>query len=226
MVLVGGGVAIWYFSVRPTAAAQESSLVVNLLAFAYPLASMLVLFGVTTVLLRRPIDGNRLGLRAVGDRRVGGRRCRPHLQPGAARGRQPERELGRRRLPDLLRHADRQRASSTGSRPVARRAGHRAVAVTRFQPISPLPYLAVATAYVLLLVVALRPWTDPISGLVLGALLVTGRWWCSASCWPCGRTCGCSPSTRRGRTRPASARWCSTRPTSSSSPGPTARSAS
>ena len=60
MVLVGGAVAIWYFSVRPTAASQESSFVVTLLAFAYPLASMLVLLGVTTVLLRRPIDGNRL----------------------------------------------------------------------------------------------------------------------------------------------------------------------
>ena len=60
MVLVGGAVAIWYFSVRPTAASQESSVVVTLLAFAYPLVSMLVLLGVTTVLLRRPIDGNRL----------------------------------------------------------------------------------------------------------------------------------------------------------------------
>jgi drug/metabolite transporter (DMT)-like permease len=60
MVLVGGGVAIWYFSIRPTAASEESSLVVTALAFAYPLASMLVLLGVTTVLLRRPIDGNRL----------------------------------------------------------------------------------------------------------------------------------------------------------------------
>jgi diguanylate cyclase (GGDEF)-like protein/PAS domain S-box-containing protein len=44
----------------------------------------------------------------------------------------------------------------------------------RFQAISPLPYLAVGTTYVLLLVVALRPWTDPISGLAVGALLVTG----------------------------------------------------
>ena len=76
MVLVGGGVAIWYFSVRPTAASQESSIVVTLLAFAYPLVSMLVLLGVTTVLLRRPIDGNRRGVRPAGDRRVGGRRAR------------------------------------------------------------------------------------------------------------------------------------------------------
>lgn len=65
MVLVGGGVAIWYFSVRPTAASQESSIVVTLLAFAYPLASMLVLLGVTTVLLRRPVDGNRLAFRLL-----------------------------------------------------------------------------------------------------------------------------------------------------------------
>src|SRR3954447_6589611 len=65
MVLVGGGVAIWYFSVRPTAASQESSVVVTLLAFAYPLASMLVLLGVTRVLLGRPIDGNRLAFRLL-----------------------------------------------------------------------------------------------------------------------------------------------------------------
>jgi diguanylate cyclase (GGDEF)-like protein/PAS domain S-box-containing protein len=47
------------------------------------------------------------------------------------------------------------------------------VPFTRIQPISPLPYLAVGTTYGLLLVVALRPWTDPISGLAIGALLVT-----------------------------------------------------
>ncbi len=60
MVLVGGAVAIWYFSVRPTAAAQEHGVAVTALAFAYPLASMLILLGITTVLLRRPVDGNRL----------------------------------------------------------------------------------------------------------------------------------------------------------------------
>ena len=47
------------------------------------------------------------------------------------------------------------------------------VSYTRAQPITPLPYLAVGTTYALLLVAALRPWTDPMSGLALGALLVT-----------------------------------------------------
>jgi diguanylate cyclase (GGDEF)-like protein/PAS domain S-box-containing protein len=171
MVLVGGGVAIWYFSVRPTAASHESNLVVTLLAFAYPLVSMLVLLGVTTVLLRRPIDGNRLafGLLVTGvsvgvvadltfnlvQLEVGGRSaswadavflvCYVMLIASA--------ELYWRR-------------------PVARRAAS-SVPLTRFQPISPLPYLAVGTTYALLLVVALRPWTDPVSGIAIGALLVT-----------------------------------------------------
>ena len=57
MVLVGGAVAIWYFSVRPTAASQESSVVVTLLAYAYPFASMLVLLGVTTVCFAVPPTG-------------------------------------------------------------------------------------------------------------------------------------------------------------------------
>jgi len=172
MVLVGGGVAIWYFSVRPTAASQESSLVVTLLAFAYPLVSMLVLLGVTTVLLRRPIDGNRLAFRLV----VTG------LSVGV--------------VADLtfnlvqLEQGGRSASWADGvflicyviliygaelywRRPVARQAVA-SVPFTRFQPISPLPYLAVATTYLLLLYVALRPWDDPISGLVIGALLVTG----------------------------------------------------
>ena len=51
MVLVGGAVAIWYFSIRPTAGVTEhSGLVVTLLAFAYPLVGMLVLLGITTVI--------------------------------------------------------------------------------------------------------------------------------------------------------------------------------
>ena len=68
MVLVGGGVAIWYFSVRPTAASQESTVVVTLLAFAYPLVSMLVLLGVTTR-AAPPADRRQpAGIRPAADR--------------------------------------------------------------------------------------------------------------------------------------------------------------
>ncbi len=172
MVLVGGAVAIWYFSVRPTAASEESSHVVTLLAFAYPLASMLVLLGVTTVLLRRPVDGNRLAFRLV--------------VTGVAVGvvadltfNLVQLELGSRSASwadavfllcyvMLIGGAE-----LYWRRPVARRETS-AVPLTRLQAISPLPYLAVGTTYALLLFVALRPWTDPISGLAVGALLVTG----------------------------------------------------
>ena len=171
MVLVGGGVAIWYFSVRPIAASEESSAVVTLLAFAYPLASMLVLLGVTTVLLRRPSDGNRLafGLLVTG------------LSVGV--------------IADLTFNLVQLEVGSRSAswadavflicyvmliwsaelycrRPVARQPAS-VVKVARVQPTSPLPYLAVGTTYVLLVMVALRPWTDPVSGLVVGALLVT-----------------------------------------------------
>jgi diguanylate cyclase (GGDEF)-like protein/PAS domain S-box-containing protein len=172
MVLVGGGVAIWYFSVRPTAASQESSLVVTLLAFAYPLASMLVLLGVTTVLLRRPVDGNRLAFRL--------------LVTGVSVGMVADLTF------NLVQLEAGSRTASWADgvflicytmliwsgelywrRPVAHQAAP-TVPFTRFQPISPLPYLAVGATYALLLFVALRPWSNPISGLVMGALLVTG----------------------------------------------------
>ncbi|HET8835041.1 MAG TPA: PAS domain S-box protein, partial [Gemmatimonadales bacterium] len=170
MVLVGGGVAIWFFSVRTAAASQESSIVVTLLAYAYPLVSMLVLLGVTTVLLRRPIDGNRMafGLLVTGIS-VG--------VVGDLTFNLVQLEVGGRSASwaDVVFLFCYVMMICSGElywrRPVARRTG--SVPFTRIQPVSPLPYLAVGTTYVLLLVVALRPWTDPISGLAIGALLVT-----------------------------------------------------
>jgi diguanylate cyclase (GGDEF)-like protein/PAS domain S-box-containing protein len=173
MVLVGGAVAIWYFSVRPTAASEHSSIVVTLLAFAYPLASMLVLLGVTTVVLRRPIDPNRVAFRL--------------LVTGISVGvigdltfNLVQLELGSRTATwaDAVFLICYVLLIWSGEmywrRPVAREATSAVpLTRTRFQPVSPLPYLAVATTYALLLVVALRPWTDPLSGLALGALLVT-----------------------------------------------------
>jgi diguanylate cyclase (GGDEF)-like protein/PAS domain S-box-containing protein len=171
MVLVGGAVAIWYLSVRPTVASGESSIAITLTAFAYPLASMLVLLGVTTVLLRRPIDGNRLafGMLVIG------------VAVGV--------------VADLtftmisLKAGERSAAWTDGvyllcyvlligsgelylRRPAPLRAAAN-VPVTRLQQLSPLPYLAVATTYGLLLWVAVRPWNDPVSGLAVGALLIT-----------------------------------------------------
>jgi diguanylate cyclase (GGDEF)-like protein/PAS domain S-box-containing protein len=171
MVLVGGGVAIWYFSVRPTAASEQSSLVVTLLAFAYPLASMLVLLGVTTVLLRRPIDGNRLafGLLVTGVSVGVVADLTFNLVQLEVGGRSASWADGVFLLCYVMMIGS---AELYWRRPVAARSSS-SVTMTRFQPINPLPYLAVATTYGLLLLVALRPWSDPVSGLAIGALLVT-----------------------------------------------------
>jgi diguanylate cyclase (GGDEF)-like protein/PAS domain S-box-containing protein len=171
MVLVGGGVAIWYFSVRPTAASQESTVVVTLLAFAYPLVSMLVLLGVTTVLLRRATDPNRLafGLLLTGVSVSVVADLTFNLVQLSAGGRSASWADGVFLVCYGMLIASGERY---WRRPVPARAAS-AVATARFQAISPLPYLAVGTTYGLLLLVALRPWTDPVSGLAIGALLVT-----------------------------------------------------
>jgi diguanylate cyclase (GGDEF)-like protein/PAS domain S-box-containing protein len=171
MVLVGGAVAVWYLSVRPTVASEGSSLVVTLMAFAYPLASLLVLLGVTTVLLRRPVDGNRLAFAMV--------------VAGVSAGVVADLTFNWVSL-----EANQRSAAWTDGvyllcyvlligagelylrRPAPLRAAAN-VPVTRLQQLSPLPYLAVATTYGLLLFVALRPWADPVSGLAVGALLIT-----------------------------------------------------
>jgi len=172
MVLVGGAVAIWYFSIRPTAGVTEhSSLVVTLLAFAYPLVGMLVLLGITTVILRRPTDGNRVAFGLI----VGGVAISVvadltfslvSLEVG---GRSASVIDGAYLLCYVMLIAG---AELYWRRPVPRVAA-RATPRPRNQPVSPLPYLAVATTYGLLVHAVMRPWTDPVSGLALGAMLVT-----------------------------------------------------
>ena len=172
MVLVGGAVAIWYFSIRPTAGVTEhSGLVVTLLAFAYPLVGMLVLLGITTVILRRPTDGNRVAFGLI----VGGIAISVvadltfslvSLESG---GRTASIIDGAYLLCYVILIAG---AELYCRRPVPRVAA-RATPRPRNQPVSPLPYLAVATTYGLLVHAVIRPWTDPVSGLALGAMLVT-----------------------------------------------------
>jgi diguanylate cyclase (GGDEF)-like protein/PAS domain S-box-containing protein len=172
MVLVGGAVAIWYFSIRPTAGVTEnSSLVVTLLAFAYPLVGMLVLLGITTVILRRPTDGNRVAFGLL----VGGVSISVvadltfslfSLETG---GRTASIIDGAYLLCYIMLVAG---AELYYRRPVPRAASG-ALPRPRNQPVSPLPYLAVASTYALLVHAVMEPWTDPVSGLAVGALLVT-----------------------------------------------------
>ena len=171
MVVAGGGTAIWFFSVRPLAASGESNLVVMLLAFAYPLANLLVLLGITTVILRRPTDGNRLAFGLL----VGGvlTSVIADLTFNLVLV-----ETGARSASwiDAVYMLCYVMLIGSGElylrRPVAG-ASRPTMARPRIQPVSPLPYLAVAGTYGLLVWTVLHPWTDPVSGLAFGALLVT-----------------------------------------------------
>src|SRR3954468_9906804 len=56
MVLCGGGVALWYFVLRDTAASGVAPVAGIALALVYPLADLLLLVAIVTVLLRHPAD--------------------------------------------------------------------------------------------------------------------------------------------------------------------------
>ena len=170
LVLVGGAVAIWYFNVR-SAAATTSGVPVTLLAFAYPLANLLVLLGITTVLLRGPLDENRVAFRllvgAVLVSIVADLTFNLVLIETGARS---------AAWVDAVYLLFYLLSTASGElylrRPVARSTGAQE-SPTRSQPLSPLPYLAIAFTYGLLLAAALRPWTDPISGIAVGAVMMT-----------------------------------------------------
>jgi diguanylate cyclase (GGDEF)-like protein/PAS domain S-box-containing protein len=171
MVLLGGGVAIWYYSVRPTWGAEGGSIVVNVLAFAYPLVSLLLLLGITTVLLRGPLDGNRRAFRLL----VAGVVVSivadltfdlVLLQTGG-------RSAGLTDAVYLLTYLLLIASAEYYYRYPIPASTAAAEQRPRTQPVSPLPYLALATAYGLLVAAVLRPWTDPVSGLAIGALCIT-----------------------------------------------------
>ncbi len=171
MVVIGGAVAIWYFTVLPTAGSSHGSVTMTVIAFAYPLASLLLLFGVTTVLLGRPLDGNRLAFSLL----VAGTLISIVADLAFDLSLL---ELGSRTatlvdaiylLCYLFLIAS---AELYYRRPVATEP-RRGALRHRLQPFSPLPYLAVAGTFSLLLATVLVPWTEPVSGIAVSAVVLT-----------------------------------------------------
>ncbi|HMU61303.1 MAG TPA: EAL domain-containing protein [Gemmatimonadales bacterium] len=172
MVLVGGGVMIWYFTVRPGAPGLVAGIGATVITYAFPLASLLVLLGITSVLLRGPIDRNRWAfgllvagvlLSVVADLTFG----LIQVQTG---------ERGATLIDAvylmvyLLMIAS---AELYCRRPVPRTAGTKEYQ-PRSQPLSPLPYLAVGITFGLLLFEAFKPGREPVTQLAVGALVITG----------------------------------------------------
>jgi diguanylate cyclase (GGDEF)-like protein/PAS domain S-box-containing protein len=55
-VIVAGGLAIWYLVILPTRAYELGGVSDRIIALLYPVASLLLLLGVVTVILRRPLQ--------------------------------------------------------------------------------------------------------------------------------------------------------------------------
>jgi diguanylate cyclase (GGDEF)-like protein/PAS domain S-box-containing protein len=169
MVLSFAGLALWYFVLRPIAAATASPSALAL-ALLYPLADLLLLVGIVTIVLRRPVEDHsgaivwlgastallvlsdlvfNLGILQTGQRaRIG----TDVLYLATYLSFVASAEL-------FLRHP-----SSRGPAPQHPRLARAA---------SALPFAAAGATYALLCVIALRQWVEPLSGAALGAVAVS-----------------------------------------------------
>jgi PAS domain S-box-containing protein len=175
-VIIGGVVVVWYAVLHPTAASQHGLVAVTL-AFAYPIGDLVLLFGLTTLVLRfRPEHRSRpLTLLLVGQLfGISGDLIGTVLLPATG--------TLTSTWPQLLYMAYSVATIASGElygkmvlSPPARRtdALTGASALSRYQLGSPLPYAAGGIVYLLALVAAVRAWPSPLSGLVMAAAPVT-----------------------------------------------------
>jgi diguanylate cyclase (GGDEF)-like protein/PAS domain S-box-containing protein len=169
MVISGVGVALWYFVLRDTAAHGAAPLGVAL-ALVYPLADLLILVAIVTLLLRHPTDGNHSAL--------------GWLAVSAAFG----------VADDLFRSLLLARGGTLGTvwadalhltasitliisaelfLRAPRPADSTRTSIPRNPYVAALPFVAAGITYALLFAVATRQWVAPLSGLALGAIAVS-----------------------------------------------------
>jgi diguanylate cyclase (GGDEF)-like protein/PAS domain S-box-containing protein len=169
MVLAGSGLALWYFVLRPIAASATSQTAVAM-ALVYPLGDLLVLVGVVSIIFRRPAEGNH---RAITWLAIG---AALSIAADVAFNLMVARTGNRYSLAiDALYLAT--YISMLASAELFWR--HPATAVSG--PDSPLrarlrlvlPFATAGATYALLLVIALRDWSAPLSGAAIGAVAVS-----------------------------------------------------
>jgi diguanylate cyclase (GGDEF)-like protein/PAS domain S-box-containing protein len=168
MVLLGSGVAIWYYVIWPGAESGGSGLDVTAVAYAYPMGALLLLYGLTTTVLRRPADGNRVAfalialgifLSIVADLAFG----LVQLDTGH-RGMAWTDAIYLGVYLSMIAGAE--IYWRWGAPPPPRTDAGPA-------PVSLLPYLTVSLTYGLLFTQAVSPWKSPLSGLAVGAVAIT-----------------------------------------------------
>jgi diguanylate cyclase (GGDEF)-like protein/PAS domain S-box-containing protein len=170
IVLAGLGLVLAYLMLRPQALAPRPDAAAALLDLAYPVLDMLVLLALTTLLLRRPTDPNRLafgllvgsqGLGIIGDVAY-----TLIYKQGDYRGWAWTDALYATAYVLLVAAGERY-----VRRPVA--AVEEEGQGEPVQPFSLLPYVAIGGGYGVLTSAALEQWTEPLGTLVVGAVSLT-----------------------------------------------------
>lgn len=168
-VLLAGWMLVWYFVIGPATHNGASSWLESALSIAYPVGDLLMLFGVTAVLLRRPAAASRHSLVVlafgafvfvIADTAFGWLDANDAYISGS--------------WPDMLWLLAQ---ASFVFATVLQLAGARDRCARSLEDlgsrISALPYAAVAGGYAMLLVVARRQTAYPVGGLLLAAVGVT-----------------------------------------------------
>jgi diguanylate cyclase (GGDEF)-like protein/PAS domain S-box-containing protein len=169
MVLSGAGVALWYFVLRPMAGSAASPGAIAM-ALLYPLADLLVLVGITTIVLRRPLDDHRGAILWLGVSSalavVADLAFNLVVLAGGKRSMVLTDVLYLATYLSLMVSAELflRSPSAAGS---ARE--HRQLS----RATSALPFVAAGATYTLLCIIALRAWVAPLSGVALGAVAVS-----------------------------------------------------
>ncbi len=169
-VVVGSGIAIWYLVVRPTTTVDLHGFGATAIAIAYPVLSLVLLLGVITVLLRKPLPTHPLGARLL----IGAFLL--YLISDLANDvlvlRIGWRGIAWTDVTFMLSYCILAYALASYDRPPLPVSSDD-TANAAAQPFSLLPYLAVAMAYGLMAVIAVRQWPEPLGVLALGAVCVT-----------------------------------------------------
>jgi len=169
MVLSGAGVALWYFVLRPLAGSVTPPGAIAL-ALLYPLSDLLLLVGITTLVLRRPLNDYRGAIAWLGVSSALAVVADLAFHLVAIRG-------DRRSLlaTDTLYLAT-YLALMVGAELFLR--SPTTEGSTREHPrlsrlASALPFVAAGATYALLCAIALRTWVAPLSGVAIGAVAVS-----------------------------------------------------
>ena len=169
MVLSGAGVALWFFVLRPMAGSAASPGAIAM-ALLYPLADLLVLVGITTIVLRRPLDDHRGAILWLGVSSalavIADLAFNLIVLAGGKRSMVLTDVLYLATYLSLMVSAELflRSPSAAGSAREHRQLSRAA---------SALPFVAAGATYTLLCIIALRAWVAPLSGVALGAVAVS-----------------------------------------------------